>query len=74
MAILVVWMLFWVFIGPEQRAELKRVFQESTPWVVRESHQTGNKKPRHSARFQPGSGAPVQPWRALKRGLRLLIT
>jgi len=30
-------MLFWAFVGPEQRAELKHTFDESTPWVVRES-------------------------------------
>ncbi len=31
-ATLALWMLYWVFVGPEQRAELKRFFQDSAPW------------------------------------------
>ena len=31
-ATLVVWMTYWTLIGPEQRAELKRLFQDSSPW------------------------------------------
>ena len=36
-ATLAVWILFWAFVGPEKRVELKRDFQESAPWVVREN-------------------------------------
>lgn len=36
-ATLSVWMLFWAFVGPEQRADYKRVFQESSPWALREN-------------------------------------
>jgi hypothetical protein len=31
-ATLALWILFWTFVGPEQRAELKRTFQQSSPW------------------------------------------
>ena len=31
-ATLALWVAFWTLIGPEQRADLKRVFQESSPW------------------------------------------
>ncbi len=36
-ATLTLWMVFWALVGPEQRADLKRIFQESAPWVVREN-------------------------------------
>lgn len=34
-ATLALWVLFWVLVGPEQRAELRQFFEESAPWVVR---------------------------------------
>jgi hypothetical protein len=36
-ATLALWMLFWVLVGPERRPELKRVFEESAPWVFRDN-------------------------------------
>lgn len=33
-----------------------------------------NKKTAPEARFLAASGAPAQPWRALKRGFDLLMT
>ncbi|MDA1326504.1 MAG: hypothetical protein O3C34_17395 [Proteobacteria bacterium] len=31
-ATMVLWMMYWAFVGREQRAELQRIFQESAPW------------------------------------------
>lgn len=36
-ATLGLWILFWVLVGPEQRAELKRTFEETAPWVLRDA-------------------------------------
>ena len=36
-ATLTLWIVFWALVGPEQRADLKRIFQESAPWVVRDN-------------------------------------
>lgn len=34
-ATLALWVLFWILVSPEQRADLRRFFEESAPWVVR---------------------------------------
>lgn len=34
-ATLALWVLFWILVSPEQRAELRQFFEDSAPWVVR---------------------------------------
>jgi uncharacterized integral membrane protein len=34
-ATLVLWLIFWVAVSPERRAELKKFYDENTPWAVR---------------------------------------
>jgi len=34
-ATLVLWLIFWVAVSPEHRAELKKFYEENTPWAVR---------------------------------------
>lgn len=31
---LVFWLVFWVTVSPERRAELRQYFDENTPWAV----------------------------------------
>lgn len=35
-ATLVLWIVIWITVSPERRAELKRHYEDNAPWVVRD--------------------------------------
>lgn len=34
-ATLVLWLVFWVAVSPERRAELRQFYEDNAPWVAR---------------------------------------
>ena len=36
-ATLVLWIVVWISVSPERRAELRKHYDDNAPWVVRES-------------------------------------
>lgn len=34
-ATLVLWLIFWIVVSPDRRAELQQFYEDNAPWVVR---------------------------------------
>lgn len=44
-ATLILWMIYWVAVSPERRAELERFYRENAPWVLHDGQESGSSDP-----------------------------
>lgn len=36
LATLILWLVIWITVSPERRAELKKHYEDTAPWIVRD--------------------------------------